>query len=217
MNPSQQKAWDTHHDDWVIELASGERQTSVANHARIDWTSAFGRQAPLIVEIGSGTGAAITAGALAHPDANLIAFEVFTPAVASTLSKLARHGLSNVRLVVADGAQALATVFDEGSISELWTFFPDPWHKARHHKRRLVSAEFAELVASRLAPGGVWRLATDWADYAEAMREVLDACPGLANIHDGWAPRFDGRVITKYEQRGIDAGRTIYDLTYTRR
>ncbi|MCE1175003.1 MAG: tRNA (guanosine(46)-N7)-methyltransferase TrmB [Propionibacteriales bacterium] len=217
MNPSQQRAWDAHHDDWVIELAAGERQTSVADHARIDWTAAFGRQAPLIVEIGSGTGAAITAGALAHPDANLIAFEVFTPAVASTLSKLSRNGLSNVRLVVADGAQALATVFDPSSITELWTFFPDPWHKARHHKRRLVSAEFAELVASRLTPDGVWRLATDWADYAEAMREVLDACPLLANVHGGWAPRFDGRVITKYEQRGIDAGRTIYDLSYTRR
>jgi tRNA (guanine-N7-)-methyltransferase len=217
MNPSQQKAWDAHHDDWVIELPRGERQTSVAVDARLDWSAAFGRTAPLMVEIGSGTGAAITAGALAHPDANLIAFEVFTPAIASTLSKLARHDLNNVRLVVADGAQALATVFDEASISELWTFFPDPWHKARHHKRRLVSREFAELVASRLTPDGVWRLATDWADYAEAMREVLDDCHGLINVHDGWAPRFYGRVITKYEQRGIDAGRTIYDLTYARR
>ncbi len=113
MNPSQQKAWDAHHDEWVIELAAGERQTSVADHAHIDWTAAFGRSAPLIVEIGSGTGAAITQGALTHPEANLVAFEVFTPAVASTLSKLARNELSNVRLVVADGAQALATVFDE--------------------------------------------------------------------------------------------------------
>ena len=124
--------------------------------------------------------------------------------------------MTNVRVVLADGAQALATVFASASISELWTFFPDPWHKARHHKRRLVSPEFAEVVASRLTADGAWRLATDWADYAEAMREVLDAAPGLANCCDGWAPRYELRPTTKYEQRGLDAGRRIYDLAYRR-
>lgn len=217
MNESQQRAWDAHHSEWVVELPAGERQTSVASHAQIDWTTTFGRRAPLKVEIGSGIGHAITALAEADPGSNLVAFEVFTPAVASTLGRLARHGVSNVRLIVADGAQALATVFDEASISELWTFFPDPWHKARHHKRRLVSPEFAALVASRLTADGIWRLATDWADYAEAMRETLDAVPGLRNLHSGWAPRFAGRPVTKYEQRGIDAGRAIYDLSYGRR
>jgi tRNA (guanine-N7-)-methyltransferase len=217
MNESQQRAWDAHHDGWVIELPIANRVTSVAADAQIDWTRAFGREAPLRVEIGSGTGHAIAALAEQNPESNLVAFEVFTPAVASTLSRLARHRISNVRLVVADGAQALATVFAPGSITELWTFFPDPWHKARHHKRRLVSASFAEVVASRLSREGVWRLATDWADYAEAMREVLDAAPGLRNVHDDWAPRFTGRPITKYEQRGLDAGRRIYDLTYERR
>ncbi len=216
MNESQQRAWDTYHDAWVLELPTGARRTSVAPDARIDWTAAFGREAPLKVEIGSGTGHAITALAEAMPQADLVAFEVFTPAVASTLGRLARHGVTNVRVVVADGAQALATVFDEGSVSELWTFFPDPWHKARHQKRRLISSEFARLVASRLAPGGVWRLATDWQDYAEAMRDVLDAEPGLVNCHDGWAPRFGLRPVTKYERRGIEAGRTIRDLAYTR-
>jgi tRNA (guanine-N7-)-methyltransferase len=214
MNESQQRAWDAHHDAWVVDLPSGERQTSVADHASVDWTAVFGREAPLKVEIGSGTGHAVTALAQAMPEANVVAFEVFTPAVASTLGRLARHGVGNVRLVVADGAQALATVFGDGTVSELWTFFPDPWHKARHHKRRLVSPGFAALVASRLAPDGVWRLATDWDDYADAMREVLDAEPGLANCHDGWAPRFDARPVTKYERRGIDAGRTIHDLAY---
>ncbi len=216
MNASQQRAWDAHHDAWVVELPSGERQTSVAPDARVDWTAVFGREAPLKVEIGSGSGHAITALAEAMPESSLVAFEVFTPAVASTLGRLARHGVTNVRVVVADGAQALATVFGEGSVSELWTFFPDPWHKARHHKRRLVDPEFARLVASRLTPGGVWRLATDWDDYAEAMREVLDAEPGLANAHDGWAPRFALRPVTRYERRGLDAGRTIHDLAYTR-
>ena len=216
MNESQQRAWDAHRAALVVELATGERRTSVASGARIDWTATFGREAPLKVEIGSGTGHAVTALAEAMPAANLVAFEVFTPAVASTLGRLARHGVANVRVVVADGAQALATVFDEGSVSELWTFFPDPWHKARHHKRRLVSPEFARLVASRLTPGGVWRLATDWADYAEAMREVLDAEPGLVNLHDGWAPRFGLRPLTKYERRGLDAGRTVRDLAFGR-
>jgi tRNA (guanine-N7-)-methyltransferase len=216
MNESQQRAWDAHREAWVVELPSGERRTSVAPDAAVDWTAAFGREAPLKVEIGSGTGHAITALAEAMPDANLVAFEVFTPAVASTLGRLARHGVSNVRLVVADGAQALATVFGEDSISELWTFFPDPWHKACHHKRRLVNPEFAALVASRLTSDGVWRLATDWDDYAEAMRDVLDAEPGLVNCHDGWAPRYELRPLTKYERRGIEAGRTIRDLACRR-
>lgn len=216
MNQSQQRAWDRYRDRWVLPLTSGDRVTSVADDARLDWTGAFGRPAPLMVEIGSGTGHAITALAQAHPGANLVAFEVFEPAVAATLGRLARHDVTNVRLVVADGAQALATVFEPGSITELWTFFPDPWHKVRHHKRRLVSPEFAALVASRLTPGGVWRLATDWADYAEAMRQVLDAEPGLVNDHDGWAPRFELRPTTKYERRGVEAGRRIFDLTYRR-
>lgn len=217
MNESQVKAWQKYHDDWVIEVAAAERETSIAPHAHVDWTARFGRQAPLMVEIGCGTGHAITALAEAHRDANLIGFEVFTPSVASTLSRLARHDLDNVRLVVADGAQGVATLFEPASITELWTFFPDPWHKARHHKRRLVNPDFAAVVASRLVPGGVWRLATDWADYAEAMRDTLDASEGLVNSHDGWAPRFELRPLTKYEQRGLDAGRTVFDLTYRRR
>ncbi len=217
MNTAQQKAWDLHHENWVVPLDAGERDTSVAASARVDWTAVFGREAQLMVEIGSGTGHAITELALAHPDANLVAFEVFMPAVASTLGRLARHGVTNVRLVVADGAQALPVVFDEASITELWTFFPDPWHKARHHKRRLVSAEFARVVASRLTADGTWRLATDWDDYAEAMLATLEAEPGLVNRHDGWAPRFELRPLTKYEQRGLDAGRTIHDLAFGRR
>lgn len=217
MNDSQEKAWAAHADEWVIRVPRRELSTSVHPEASIDFDAVFGRRAPLMVEIGSGRGEALVALAERHPDANIVAFEVFTPAVASTLSRMARHGVANVRIVLANGTEGVEHLFSPGSIAELWTFFPDPWHKPRHHKRRLVNPGFAALVASRLAPGGVWRLATDWADYAAHMREVLDAEPGLINPHDGWAPRFAERPLTKYEARGLDAGREVFDLAYARR
>ncbi|MCW5950965.1 MAG: tRNA (guanosine(46)-N7)-methyltransferase TrmB [Propionibacteriaceae bacterium] len=214
MNPSQQKAWARLRGHWVLDLPSAARVTSVAEDARIDPAVAFGREAPLLVEIGSGNGDVVAAVAQARPEANLLAFEVFEPAVASTLSKLERAGVTNVRLVVADGSQAVATALPDAAITELWTFFPDPWHKARHHKRRLVNPAFAAVAARKLVPGGCWRLATDWADYAEHAREVLGAEPGLAVCQDGPTPRWELRPVTKYEARGIAAGREIVDLCY---
>ncbi len=213
MNPSQQKAW-REHADWVIRVPARDTDTSVAPDAQLDVTDAFGREAPLVVEIGGGTGDVISAAAAKHPDRNYLAFEVFEPAVASTLSKCARAGVDNVRVVVANGVDAVATLIGDRALTELWTFFPDPWHKKRHHKRRLVSRPFADLVAAKLADDGVWRLATDWEDYALAMRAVLDEHPLLVNRHDGWAPRWEDRPQSRYEAKGIAAGRTIYDLCY---
>ncbi len=219
MNPSQRKAWDTWRGSRVVEVERRETTTSVAEQPPVDWTAVFGREAELCVEIGSGTGETLAALAEARPGANIIGFEVFEPAMASTLSRLARAGVDNVRLVQADAAQGLLHLFEPSSITELFTFFPDPWHKTRHHKRRLVSPGFAELVASRLVPGGLWRLATDWDDYAEWMREVLDVADALENVHaadGGWAPRLDARPVTNFEAKGLRAGRTIRDLTYRR-
>ena len=216
MNPSQQRAWDEH-ADWVVDVPRADRATSIAAHAEVDWPAVFGREAPLWVEIGSGTGDAVTAAALARPDVNHVAIEVFAPAIASTLGKLGRAGVANARLVVGDGVQALETIFAPGSLAEVSTWFPDPWPKARHQKRRLVNAAFAALVASRLTPDGVWRLATDWDDYADQMREVLDAEPALANPYDGWAPRYALRPVTRFEERAIAAGRTVHDLEFRRR
>ncbi|MFT3969470.1 MAG: tRNA (guanosine(46)-N7)-methyltransferase TrmB [Micropruina sp.] len=213
MNPSQEKAW-REHSDWVIRVPARDTDTSVAVDAHLDLTDAFGRRAPLVLEIGGGTGDVIAAVAALHPERNHLAFEVFEPAVASTLSKCARAGVYNVRVVVANGVDALGTLIDDDSLAELWTFFPDPWHKKRHHKRRLVSRPFADLVAAKLAPGGVWRLATDADGYALAMRTVLDGHPLLANRYDGWAPRWEDRPQSRYEAKGIAAGRTIYDLCY---
>lgn len=216
MNESQEKAWERYADDFIVAVPREDRSTTVSPAATVDWAVEFGRTAPLIVEIGSGAGDSLVPMAAALPDANIVAFEVFQPAVASTLGRLGREGLPNVRVVLADGQQGLDRLFDDASVTELWTFFADPWHKTRHHKRRLVSARFADVVANKLAGGGLWRLATDWEDYAEWQREVLDEHPGFANLHDGWAPRLAKRPVTKYEQRGLNAGRRVFDLTYQR-
>lgn len=212
MSASQAKAWQNHHDAWVIDdLPIDEAHTSLAPDARLDPAAVFGRDAPLAVEIGAGAGENIVALAVARPELNILAFEVYLPAVASTLSRISRAGVTNVRIVTRDGTAGLATLLDGVSIAELWTFFPDPWHKGRHHKRRLVNPGFADLVAQRLAPGGHWYLATDWADYAEHVHEVLDEHPGFI-AHP--AERMPHRPITKYEARGIEAGRSIHDLHY---
>lgn len=217
MNPSQTKAWERLRDRWVVPVRTEQTTTSVAADQRLDLPALFGRQAPLTVEIGSGNGESLAAMAALRPEHNVLAFEVFEPMVASTLSRLDRRGLTNVRMVPHDAQAGLAHLLGPASIDELWIFFADPWHKTRHHKRRLINPEFTALIAERLVPGGVVRLATDWPDYAIWMREVLDATPGLVNQHpDGWAPRLATRPITRFEQRGINAGREIVDLTYRR-
>ncbi|MBZ5734535.1 tRNA (guanine(46)-N(7))-methyltransferase TrmB [Nocardioides sp. TRM66260-LWL] len=204
--PRQAEAWEAHHETWVIP-------EEAVDDPGFAWTPWFGREAPLIVEIGSGVGEATAALAAARPEANVLALEVWRPGVADTLWRLAEAGASNVRLCGVDAAWSLEHLLGPASIVELWTFFPDPWRKARHHKRRLVDPPFAALAASRLAPGGTWRLATDWADYAAQMREVLDAEPLLVG---GPVERWAERPVTKFERKGVDAGRTIQDFRYRR-
>ncbi|MFN8107711.1 MAG: tRNA (guanosine(46)-N7)-methyltransferase TrmB [Nocardioidaceae bacterium] len=205
--PSQQESWDAHQHKWVIE-------ESQVDQPGFTLSAAFGRQAPLIVEIGSGIGEATAALAAARPVANVLAFEVWAPGVAHTLGLLAEAGAENVRLISVDAVWAMQHLIGEGQLEELWTFFPDPWPKKRHHKRRLVTPDFARLVVSRLRPGGVWRLATDWAEYAEQMSVVLDAEPGLEG---GPVDRWPDRPITKFERKGRAADRTIHDFAYVRK
>ena len=216
MSDSQRRAWDAHAERFVVDVPARDLSTSIAPDARVDWSAEFGRGAPLVVEIGPGAGETLAAVAAARPEVDVVAFEVYQPAVASLLSRVARADLTNVRVVLANGVEGLERLVAPGTLTELWTFFPDPWHKARHHKRRLVSPALADLVASRLVEGGRWRLATDWPDYAEWMRATLDPHPGLRNVHDGWAPRWDARPLTRYEARGLAAGRPVHDLTYER-
>jgi tRNA (guanine-N7-)-methyltransferase len=215
LNKSQLKAWEEL-QHFVVDVPRGPRKTSVASDARVDLAAAFGREAPLLVEVGSGDGQALTALAQAHPDANVLGFEVFLPTVASTLSRFRRAGVTNARLIVADAEQAVETLFPEQSIAELWTFFPDPWQKKRHHKRRLINPRFAHSVATCLEVGGRWRIATDWADYVEWIREVLTGEPLLRDEHHGPAPRWELRPVTRFEQRALDAGREIVDFSYIR-
>ncbi|HEY3528916.1 MAG TPA: tRNA (guanine(46)-N(7))-methyltransferase TrmB [Nocardioides sp.] len=204
--PAQQEAWDAHHDAWVIPDETVDRP----DFRLTDW---FGREAPLIVEIGSGVGEATGVLAAARPAYDVLALEVWRPGVASSLAHVAAAGASNVRFCSVDAVWMLQTHVAPAGLAELWTFFPDPWPKTRHHKRRLVDAGFAALVAGRLAPGASWRLATDWKDYAEQMRSVLDAEPALAG---GIVDRWPERPVTKFERKGMAAGRVITDLRYTR-
>ncbi len=217
MRPNQRRAWEAHHERFVLRVPQRETSTSIDPRARLDLPAEFGRHAPLVVEIGPGPGDSLVAMAAARPEVDVLAFEVYEPAAAQLVSALHRAEVGNVRIVVGNAAEGLQHLIAAGGLAELWTFFPDPWPKARHHKRRLVSPGLAALVASRLRPGGTWRLATDWEDYALQMCAVLDAQPGLENVHpDGWAPRWDARPVTRFEQRGLDAGRSVHDLTYQR-
>lgn len=202
---------------YLLDVPHEGKGSSVVPGTTLDLPEVFGRSAPVIVEIGSGAGDCAVAAAAARPDVDFVAMEVWRPGVAQTIAKAVHAGVTNLRLVDADAAQALDELFRPGSLHEVWTFFPDPWPKKRHHKRRLVTAEFAEVVARVLEPGGVWRLATDWEDYAWQMLEVVQSATGFTNPHDGFAPRFEGRVMTRFELKGERAERAIRDLEVMRR
>jgi tRNA (guanine-N7-)-methyltransferase len=220
MRPQHLRAWERLRHAYVLDVPRRDSSTSIAPGHPLDLTTTFGRAAPLVVEIGFGTGESLVAMAAARPDQNVLAFEVYLPGIARTVGRLHDESVTNVRLVQADAVDGLSHLLGPDSVDELWTFFPDPWPKARHHKRRLVNQPFADLAVSRLRPGASWRLATDWPDYAEQMRAVLDAHPSLTNAgdaSDGWATRFADRPRTRFEERGIEAGRTVRDLHYVRR
>lgn len=218
MTPAQRRAWESYQDRWVLDITRGETSTSVAPGSTLDLTAVFGRAAPLIVEIGPGMGDSLAPMAASRPDQDLLAFEVFEPAIAALLARLATNDIENVRIASVDAVDGFTHLLPPESVHEAWMFFPDPWHKARHHKRRLLSPQFADLVATRLRPGGRWRLATDWPDYAAQMRDVLDRHPAFETEFSGEAaPRWSERPVTRFEQRGIQAGRVITDLVYRRR
>lgn len=207
LDAKQQKAWDAYAEEWVIpETAVDDPGFSLET-----W---FGRKAPLVIDIGGGVGEATAVLAAARPENDILGLEVWRPGIAESLGRVAAAGASNVRFSSVDALWTLENLIPEGSVSEVWTFFPDPWHKTRHHKRRLVNPTNARMIAERLASGGTWRLATDWVEYAEQMVEVLDAEPLLTG---GVVERWDERPVTKFERKGLAKDRVITDLLYRRR
>lgn len=217
MSEAQERAFDELAPLYLLDVPRGIASTSVHPDARLDQAARYGRTAPLIVEVGSGQGHAIVSAAAAHPDHDFLAVEVFRAGLARTMLDADRDGVRNLRLAEANAPEVLSPYLPEGSAAEVWIFFSDPWHKKRHTKRRLVRNGFPEIAAKAIADGGMLRLATDWEDYALQMREVLDASAEFERAFDGdWAERFDGRVMTAFERKGIAKGREIRDLTYRR-
>jgi tRNA (guanine-N7-)-methyltransferase len=151
-----------------------------------------------------------------NPGSDYLAIEVHTPGVGSLLKQMEAGGISNVRIVQHDAVEVLRDMVPAASLAAIHVFFPDPWPKKRHHKRRLLQSDFAALAASRLVAGGLLHVATDWQDYAEHVLAVLSATPGLRNTADGFAPRPAWRPETKFERRGLDLGHGVWDLLFTR-
>lgn len=218
MSEAQDRAFEELAPHYLIDVPRDVASTSVHPDARMDPDAEYGRSAPLIVEIGSGQGHAIISAAGDRPGDDFLAVEVFRAGLARTMLDADKADVRNLRLIEANAPEVLATYLPEGAASEVWIFFSDPWHKKRHTKRRLIRPGFGEAAARALGDGGVLRLATDWEDYALQMREVLDAEPLFERAFEGeWAERFDGRVMTAFERKGIAKGREIRDLVYRRK
>jgi tRNA (guanine-N7-)-methyltransferase len=185
--------------------------------AVIDARAVFGRDAPLVVEIGSGMGESTLEIAKADPATDFIAIEVHAPGIGSLLRGIEAAGLTNLRVIRHDALDVLEHMIADGSLAGIHLFFPDPWPKKRHHKRRIVQPAFAALAARKLAPGGLLHAATDWPDYAEHILAVLSAEPLLENTAAGYVPRPERRPRTKFETRGERLGHSVRDLVFKRR
>ncbi len=208
MTPGQQRAFDDHWSRWGLEHADGA----------LDFERASGRGGPRVLEIGFGMGQSLVAMAAAAPATNFIGVEVHRPGVGRLLHSMADQDVDNIRVYCHDAVEVLRDCISPDSLDGIQIFFPDPWHKKRHHKRRLIQPPFVELLVSRLAPGGLLHLATDWENYAEQMLEVLSACAALRNEAGPgrYSPRPDSRPLTKFEQRGERLGHGVWDLLFTR-
>ena len=206
MGPGQVRALQTLSPAYVLPYQS----------TPVDPAGVFGRVAPLVLEIGFGMGAATAAIALARADTDFLGVEVHPPGVGALLQQVDELKLANLRIVQHDAVEVIEHMLAPGSLAGVHIFFPDPWHKLRHHKRRLVQPAFVAQLVTRLAPGGVMHCATDWQPYAEQMLAVLSAEPALQNTVADYAPAGD-RPETKFERRGQRLGHGVWDLVFTRR
>lgn len=185
--------------------------------ATLDFAATFGRAAPTFMEIGCGMGETTAHIASAHPQNNYIGIEVHTPGVGSLLKEIALRELGNLRVIQHDAVEVVRDMIPADSLAGIHVFFPDPWPKKRHHKRRLLQTPFVHELARRLAPGGYFHCATDWEEYGQQMLEVLSAEPLLENTAQDFAPRPDYRPLTKFEQRGLRLGHGVWDVIFRRR
>lgn len=183
----------------------------------LNLTHVFGRKAPVILEIGFGMGDTTAAIAQAHPENDYLALEVHTPGVGNLLKVIDADQIKNIRIMQHDAVEVLRDMIGDNSLDGVHIFFPDPWHKARHNKRRLIQTPFIAQLVRKLKPGGYIHVATDWQDYAEQVLVVLSAEPLLQNTAPDYAPRPDYRPLTKFEQRGLKLGHGVWDLIFTRK
>ncbi|QCU90964.1 tRNA (guanosine(46)-N7)-methyltransferase TrmB [Thiomicrorhabdus sediminis] len=208
LSAAQKKALDTQWPKFGLEV--GEQ--------KLDLTEVFGRQAPTIVEIGFGMGTSLAAMAEANPEQNYIGIEVHRPGVGALLKLVEEKGLTNIRVFNHDAIEVLEKSIPQDALAGVYLFFPDPWHKKRHHKRRIVQPLFAQTIAKHLQLGGQFHMATDWEDYAHHMMEVMSAAENYRNISGKgeFTPRPDYRPLTKFEQRGHRLGHGVWDLIFER-
>ncbi|MCC6208496.1 MAG: tRNA (guanosine(46)-N7)-methyltransferase TrmB [Gammaproteobacteria bacterium] len=208
MTEAQRRAFDEFGPRYLLDF----------QEAPCDLDAVFGRTAPRTLEIGFGMGDSVLDMARRHPERDHLGVEVHRPGVGRLLRALADEDIRNVRILCADAVQVLTHMISDATLDAVFLFFPDPWHKTRHHKRRIVQPAFVELIARRLKPGGIFHLATDWEDYARHMLAVLEQSPSFTNSAGAgnYAPRPDERVLTKFERRGERLGHGVWDLVFSR-
>jgi tRNA (guanine-N7-)-methyltransferase len=207
LSPAQQRALDELTPRYGLAYAAGP----------VDFDAVFGRRAPRVLEIGCGMGETTAAIAAARPDTDFVGVEVHAPGVGSLLRQIEARSLANLRVIRHDAVDVVARMIPVASLAGIHVFFPDPWPKKRHHKRRLLQPGFVHALSLRLEPGGYLHVATDWEDYAQEVLATLEAEPLLANAAAGFAPRPAHRPLTKFEARGVKLGHGVWDLVFRRR
>ncbi len=209
MTDGQKKAFDTYWPVYGASLFDGPLEPE----------QAFGRSAPQVLEIGFGMGDSLREMAENEPDKDFIGIEVHPAGVGRLIYTAGEAGVRNLKVYMADATDVLDDCIADNSLTRLQIYFPDPWHKKKHHKRRIVQPEFVQKIRRKLKPGGVLHLATDWENYAEHMKEVMDAAEGYQNTQTdgGYAPRPAYRPITKFEKRGEKLGHGVWDLVYEKK
>lgn len=206
MTDGQKKAYAEHFPKWGLTLDDGMP----------DWDTEFGRSAPRVLEIGFGMGQSLLEMTAADPSRDFIGVEVHKPGVGRILAGIAEHELNNLRVYQDDAVEVLAQCIPDGSLDRIQIYFPDPWHKKKHHKRRLIQPGFVQQLRKKLAVGGMLHLATDWEHYAEQMLDVMSAAEGYRNQYEGYAPRPEYRPVTKFEKRGERLGHGVWDMLFAR-